>query len=156
MAHFFANGREPRLPSFFNVDGVVGANPATNSPEDVLLVQFFMRFALDKTSYQGISPNDARVIGALRVTGVCDQATVDVIYLSQYYRKQETPSVVADGRISPARAGGEYSKDSKWTIITLNYRVKELTKDVWPRIDKIPGCPPQLTQMVARTLVGTT
>ena len=155
MAHFSFNGRELRLPAFFNVDGVVGAAPAQNLREDVLLVQFFMRFALDKTGYHGISPDDARTVSSLKVSGVCDQATVDVIYLSQYYRKKETPSVVADGRISPARAGGEYSKDSKWTIITLNWRIKELIQDIWPRIDKIPGCPPELTQLVKRTFLGT-
>ena len=57
MAHFCFNGREPRLPAFFNVDGVVGAGPATNSPEDVLLVQFFMRFALDKAGVQNLFPH---------------------------------------------------------------------------------------------------
>jgi hypothetical protein len=114
-----------------------------------------MRFALDKTGYQGLSPDDARKVKSLTVSGVCDQATVDVIYLSQFYRKQETPSVVADGRISPAHGGGEYSKNSKWTIITLNWRIKELTAEFWPRIDKIPGCPAELTQLVKRTFLGT-
>jgi len=154
MAHFCFNGREPRLPAFFNVDDVVGANPARNSSEDVWLVQFFMRFALDKAGVQGLSPAEAIIINSFKVTGTCDKATVDVIHMSQRFRKMQTPSVVADGRISPARAGGEYSKDSKWTIITLNHRVKELSRDVWPRIDKIPGCPPQLSDLITRTFIG--
>jgi hypothetical protein len=27
--------------------------------------------------------------------------------------------------------------------------------DIWPRIDRIPGCPPELRAMVIRTVGGT-
>ena len=41
MAHLLAPQQsKPTLPVFFNVDGVVGAAPAVNNREDVLLVQF--------------------------------------------------------------------------------------------------------------------
>jgi hypothetical protein len=44
MAHLLApQPSHPSMPVFFNVDGVVGAAPAQNEREDVLLVQFILR-----------------------------------------------------------------------------------------------------------------
>ena len=39
-------------------------------------------------------------------------------------------------------------------LIILNNAMQNDHKDIWPRIDKIPGCPPELKEMVIRTVVG--
>jgi hypothetical protein len=41
-----------------------------------------------------------------------------------------------------------------WTIVILNNSMQESFVDIWPRIDKIPGCPAELKQMVMRQVAG--
>jgi hypothetical protein len=43
MVHCLASMVSDLLPAIFNVDGVVGASPAVNSPDDVTLVKAFSR-----------------------------------------------------------------------------------------------------------------
>ncbi len=141
------------LPVFFNVDQVVGAAPATNNREDVLLVQFYLKFC-GQTPTATTPPVLTEAMKKVRVTGSMDPATINAIQTLQSERKRATqnPTKIVDGRVSPAR-GYKYGS-ANWTIAVLNDMVQNRKTDVWPRIDKIPGCPPELTQMVFRTLVG--
>lgn len=140
----------PHLPVFFNVDGVVGAAPAENRREDVLLVQFFFSVIARAVS----EPAAKAVLGAVKVTGVIDPATIAAIKELQTRYKQNSPGAVVDGRVSPARAGYSYG-GGHWAITRLNDNVQNDQFDHWPRIDKIPGCPAELRAMVVRVLVGT-
>ncbi len=153
MAHLMApQPSAPELPVFFNVDGVVGAAPATNSREDVLLVQFLLKIIGD--SPQADSDPAAVAAGKLvKMTGVIDPPTIAAITTSQQSAKKKNPGVVVDGRVSPAKGG--YSYGATWTIVRLNKSAQKRHKVAWPRIDKISGCPEELKAMVVRTLIGT-
>ena len=71
MAHLMApQPSSPGLPVFFNVDGVVGAAPAQNLREDVLLVQFLLSVG----SRVNADPVAKAIHGAVKVTGVIDPA----------------------------------------------------------------------------------
>ena len=151
MANFVApKVPDPELPVFFNVNGVVGAQPAQNLREDVLLVQF----AFQVIGNTAISTSNQDVIAAakqVKVTGFIDQPTINAIMTMQ--RAGRNKNQVADGRVSPAK--GEYSYGGAlWTIVHLNSSMQQRNVDIWPRIDKIPGCPPELKQMVTRTVAG--
>lgn len=152
MAHLMApQPSSPDLPVFFNADGVVGAAPAQNLREDVLLVQFLLKVVGD--SPQATS-DPAAVAACKRVkpTGVIDPTTVAAITAYQLSAKKKDPNVVVDGRVSPAKGG--YSYGALWTITLLNKSCQKRHKGNWPRIDKIPGCPEELKAMVMRTVVG--
>ena len=41
------------------------------------------------------------------------------------------------------------------SIVQLNEFIQGRNVDLWPRIDKVPGCPDELKQMVIRTVAGT-
>lgn len=140
----------PELPVFFNVDGVVGAAPAENRREDVLLVQFFFSVIARTVT----DPTAKAVLGAVKVTGVIDPATVAAIKDIQTRHKQNYPGAIVDGRMSPAKAGYSYG-GGHWAITRLNDNVQNSNQDNWPRIDKIAGCPAELKAMVTRVLVGT-
>jgi hypothetical protein len=142
----------PDLPVFFNVDGVVGAVPAENRREDVLLVQFLLKIIGDSPE----ATSDPAAVAAckqVKPTGVIDPATVAAITASQQSAKKNNPNVVVDGRISPAKGG--YSYGATWTVVRLNKSAQKRHKGNWPRIDKIPGCPDELKATVTRVLVGT-
>lgn len=153
MAHLFVpNPSSLVLPVFFNVDGVVGANPASNKREDVLLVQFAFSVIAKLAMTQ--HPAIREAAKDVRVTGIIDEETIVAIRTMQK-EAQKVPGgekAVVDGRVSRAR-GYDYGT-GLWTIFYLNDLMQNNNVDIWPRIDKIPGCPAELKQMVIRTVAG--
>jgi hypothetical protein len=154
MAHLFiAQPTIVELPVFFNVDGVVGASPAVNNREDVLLVQFaFQMIARHPKSNREEVQAAAQ---AVKITGTVDAATINAIKALQNFAKikQGRAGQIVDGRVSPAK-GYSYGGSVYWTIVYLNDAIQDFHVDIWPRIDKIPGCPPELQAMVFRTVAG--
>lgn len=150
MVHVLAP-RPPneKLPVFFNVDGVVGAAPARNLREDVMLVQFMFKFEADGGQVQ--PPELLVAFKKVQVTGTCDGATIAAIRLSQERFKKRNPTTVADGRVSPAN-GYSYG-GALYTIVHYNNIIQARCRDVWPRIDKLPGCPPDLRAAIFRAVV---
>ena len=138
------------IPLFFNVDAVVGANPASNLREDVLLVQFLMVAQAPKLQRD----LDLKAAFSLvNITGVMDSPTLNAIMVQQRSLEKQGRKGGIDGRVSPAKGysfgGGIYS------IVVLNESVQHFFIDVWPRIDKIPGFPAELKNLVVRTVQGT-
>jgi hypothetical protein len=155
MAHLLAPQKSlPTLPVFFNVDETVGAAPAANKREDVLLVQFaFVVIASNPAPDSSAEFNVAAA--AVKLTGVADPATINAIVATQNEAKRKgLAGTVIDGRVSPAKGGYAYGT-STWTIVHLNESMQGRHIKLWPRIDQIPGCPPELQQMVVRTVQGT-
>ncbi len=151
MAHLMAP--QPSfegLPVFFNVDGVVGAAPAQNNREDVLLVQFFFRVISKKVT----EPAAKLVLSAVKMTGTIDAPTIAAIKDIQTRHKKNNPGAIVDGRMSPAKNGYNYG-GAEWAIVRLNENVQTSNLDNWPRIDKISECPAEVQAMVVRTVVGT-
>lgn len=147
MAHLFVP--QPTmvdLPVFFNVDGVVGAQPAQNNREDVLLVQFAFNvlFKAGRTEFAGVS-----------VTGIIDTPTIQAIRTFQQHFVEKGSHATVDGRVSPAKVGYSYGGGGFWTIVFLNNEIQDRNTSLWPRIDNISGCPVELKAMVKRTVVGT-
>ncbi|MGD9629708.1 MAG: hypothetical protein AB7V18_10720 [Pyrinomonadaceae bacterium] len=156
MAHLLAPQNSlPTLPVFFNVDKVVGNNPAINLREDVLLVQFaFTVIASQPEPSSGAEFNAAAA--AVRATGHIDQATITAIMAAQneVRKKGGGAGTIVDGRVSPATGGYAYGAGT-WTIVHLNESMQGRHINIWPRIDLIPGCPNELKAMVVRTVQGT-
>jgi hypothetical protein len=140
------------LPVFFNVDDVVGAGPAQNRREDVLLVQMALKQIGDSPK-QDADANLVAACKAVQMKGTMDDATTKAIRLVQEQARKDQPSTIVDGRVSPARGAYSYGA-GYWTIVVLNIAIRTRNLNTWPRIDKIAGCPNELQQMVNRTLAG--
>ena len=154
MAHLLAPLQtNPELPVFYNVDDTVGAAPAMNRREDVLLVQFIFKALADKPSDNMTADEIARV-KAVQVTGICDAATIEAIKMVQKKKKLSNASTVVDGRVSSAQGKYTYSGNAAWTIAVLNNLLQDRNVDVWPRLDMIKDCPQELKDMVKRQVVG--
>jgi hypothetical protein len=153
MAYFYApRPGDANLPVFFNVSGSVGAAPAQNGREDVLLVQFaFNQIGLRPLGQT--SPKVLEAAKAVRVTGIIDPETVAAIRALQENYRAKHPGQVVDGRVSPARGGVSYGA-AVWTVCHLNGTFQIRFKDIWPRIDQIPGCPNEIQEMVRREVLG--
>lgn len=155
MAHMVAPlSANPELPVFFNVDGVVGAMPAENRREDVLLVQFIFHLLGQKPS-DGMSAEQIATARAVTMTGIADAPTIAAIRMMQEQTRTVAPAVVVDSRVSPVQGGVyRYAAGTPWTIVTLNNLMQDRNLDTWPRIDMISGCPGELKDMVKRAVVG--
>ena len=154
MAHIVAPQRSnPTLPIFFNVDAVVGAAPAANNREDVLLVQFCFSI-MASTRLPGASEDFYRAASAVQVTGMIDPATINAIKAMQAEVKKRKPNTIVDGRVSPSKGTYGYGGGGGYSIVSLNESVQHRNVDLWPRIDKLPGCPAEIRQMVVRTVQG--
>lgn len=154
MAHIMAPQRSnPTLPIFFNVDEAVGKAPAANKREDVLLVQFCFTI-MASTRLPGTSEAFYQAAKAVKMTGVIDNETINAITAMQLEVKKKHSGTIVDGRVSPSRGTYGYGSGGGGSIVTLNESVQHRNVDVWPRIDKIAGCPPELQQMVVRTVQG--
>ena len=149
MAHLLAP-RPPldELPVFFNVDGAVGAPPAQNQREDVLLVQFCFE-AIGRSPKPTTSAEVVEACRRVKVTGIIDDATISAI---SAFQRSGTHQNVVDGRVSPAN--GYLYGNAAFSIVNLNEALQDRNVDIWPRIDKIPNCPPELRKMVVRTCSG--
>ncbi|MBL8177053.1 MAG: hypothetical protein JNK48_20435 [Bryobacterales bacterium] len=151
MAHLFIpNPYEEQLPVFFNVDAPVGAYPAANNREDVLLVQFAMTVIANNPVHT-THPDFLAAAKQVKTTGFIDQPTINAI--RQMQLKNSMPGAIADGRVSPAKGGASYG-ESTYSIAILMNSLQNRNVDIWPRIDKIPGCPAELAAMVKRTVAG--
>ena len=151
MAHLLApQPSDPELPVFFNVNGVVGAQPAQNNREDVLLVQFYLKLMGDNPLPTS-TPDFLAAAKQVRLTGVIDQATIQAI---RAFQSGRGPGQVVDGRVSPAKGGGYSYGSGLFTIAQMNESVQHRNIDVWPRIDRISSCPQELADMVKRTVIG--
>lgn len=154
MAHFMSpQPAAEGLPTFFNVDKVVGAAPAANQREDVLLVQYAFKMIADAP----MATTDPALLAAaklVQVTGNIDVKTITAIQQFQLSRKKKNPAQVVDGRVSPAQGGYTYGQ-AAWIITYLNDAMQERAMDHWPRIDKLASCPSELKLMVKRTVVGS-
>lgn len=139
------------LPIFFNVQGVVGAAPAQNMMEDVALVQFAFE-TMGKNPVATSKPEFIAACKKVKVTGMIDQETIDAIRIFQ--AKQSTDAAIVDGRVSPAKSGYFYGPGGMYAIVAINDALQNRFKDLWPRIDKLPGCPAVLVEMVERTVGG--
>src|SRR5262245_31674194 len=153
MAHLVVPQTQlPDLPIFFNVDGIVGPPPARNNREDVFLVQFAFKVISD--SPKAVSPMMLAAAKAVRPTGTIDPATISAIRIIQEQLRKANPGMVVDGLVSPVKHNAYFYKgDIAWTIVHLNNAMQDRTLETWPRLDKIPGCPAELTQMVQRVVV---
>lgn len=141
------------MPVFFNVDGVVGAQPAQNIREDVLLVQFAFK-VMAGSPIATTNPELLAAARAVTVDGICGPVTINAIRANQESYRRENPGKVVDGRVSPTRGGYSYGGGAAWTIVRLNRSIQFRNIQIWPRIDNIMGCPPELKAMVKRQVVG--
>ena len=152
MHMFVPKPAAPDLPMFFNVDQSVGHLGANARQEDILLVQFMIRKIAEVSPAAPTPEGQQRKLRALLVplSGVCDEATIDGIRAWQEANQKNNPGTVVDGLVNPAR-GYSYGPGF-WTIVKLNASMRFYFRNVWPRLQDLPGCPPALAQRVYQIL----
>lgn len=133
------------IPVFYNVDASVGRNGANSSFDDIMLVQFFLRLV-----GRGTNPGSKLAsLAGVPVTGSINPQTITGIETLQAASRVPT-----DGRVSVAN--GYRHGAGFFTIVTLNFNVKERFKAQWPNVEEMPDCPRHLNLACRHALVGST
>lgn len=147
MVHILApQPPHPHLPIFFNVDAAIGQNAPAGAPGDIMLVQYFLKLIGDNPG--GLGATHTATFKKVVPTGKMDQATIDGIKAAQ-----TSAAIAPDGRVSKAIA---YKYGAHWfTIVDLNFSIRNRFLSTWPNVDKLSGCPPALGLVVRRALAGS-
>jgi hypothetical protein len=66
---------------------------------------------------------------------------------------QAANRATVDGRVSVAQ-GYKYGAHF-YTIVGLNFNIKERFKSQWPNVEEMPGCPALLNMACRRALCGS-
>lgn len=147
--------RQDKLPVIFNVDGVVGAAPAANLANDVILVKAFLRKIGDNPS-PGLDAATIKALKAVQVNSNADAALITAIKAYQKSHQKNNPATIVDGRVSPAKEGYLYSANTSWTIVQLNFNMKFKTRfgAVWPCVHLASSCHASLKPIIQDAIFG--
>jgi hypothetical protein len=157
MVHVLvAKPDEERLPVIFNVDAVVGATPAANNPDDVVLVKAFLKMMADVPLDTGSELVTA--CQAIVVNGSSDSALVTAIraFQNEVKRRTGNATVIVDGRVSPAKESYRYAAGTPWSIVQLNVQMKAVARfgPVWPCVHLASNCPAALAPVAKKAIFG--
>jgi hypothetical protein len=144
------------IPVIFNVEGAVGASPALNKPEDVVLVKAFLR-KLGDTPGPRLDAATIAACKAVQVSSTPDPTLITAIKAFQTNLKKKDPNIVVDGRVSPAKEGYSYHAGTPWSIVQLNYDMKaeERFGAVWPCVHLASNCHPLLQGVAKKAIYGS-
>lgn len=147
-----SSNSDPVIPVIWNVDAPVGKGGANNSG-DVYLVQYLMY----KIGLANKIPGQAAlcaVLKKIRITGSCDQPTIDGIEAYQLAARSKNPGNVVDRKISRATSSYNYGSGS-FLICQINYDYKCANWNHWPCLELDQPPPPDAVRsMVFKSLYG--
>ncbi len=147
---------QPTVPVIYNVEGPVGAAPATNHPDDVVLVKSFLKMLSDAPTPR-IDPPLQAACKAIVISTNPDAALIAAIKAFQTNLKKKDPNIIVDGRVSPAKENYSYtSKGTPWSIVQLNFDMKapERFGPVWPCVHLAKNCHPMLLPIAKKAIFG--
>jgi hypothetical protein len=135
---------------------VVGALPASNSPDDVVLVKAFLKKIGDVPL--DFSPEVAAACKAITVNTTSDATLVAAIkaFQNDVKTKKGNSAVVVDGRVSPANASYRYAPNVPWIIVQLNLMMKSPSRvgPVWPCVHLDSTCDASLASVAKNAIFG--
>lgn len=151
MVHVLAPQPSDRvyLPVFLNIDGAVGESAPNANPQDIAFVQYILRTIGNRPRGTAIAVGE--VLRQVHPTGAMDPQTIAAIRALQSTR---APGVARDGKVSSAR-GYTYDGVHTFMIVELNDAMRNRYPDLYPRLDRVPDCPPHVATAIRDAVIGT-
>lgn len=132
----------------WNVDCSVGRSGQNNVRADVLYIQWYYRLAL----VQPETPMDRKALyGAVQLTGSCSGTDSDPLVQAIFAHQRAINHPQPDGRVSVATGSGKIG-GAAFFVLRLGARIANMYPEVWPRLDKISGCPPEVAEAVRKAI----
>ncbi len=140
-----------KIVTFYNVDAAVGQG-ASNQPDDVALVRFFLRRIGDAPD------NVVPSLAALAISTVPGPDLNAAIVDFQKELKRRGASTAVDGKVNPAKSIGHGVTSAitgtQYTIAHLNGTYRRRFLQFHDDITKDPKCPSVLAAKLAVPLTG--
>ncbi len=141
----------PAFGSFhfqWNLDSSVGKGGQNSLPCDISYIQWYYTLA----AVHPLTPEDRKAIyRQVHVTGACLGTDADPLVKAIIAHQQALNHPVIDGKISVAHDSGKIGSTALF-ILRLGARLANMYPELWPRLDKIPHCPPLVAIEVRKTV----
>ena len=126
----------------WNIDTSVGKGGANSSRCDVSYIQWYYTLA----AAHPLTPEERKAVYRnVKVTGTCRGDDSDPLVAAIFTHQKHLKHPVIDGRISVAHGTGKVGENA-FFVYRLGARLADMYPNVWPRLDLIPGCPPDVAQ----------
>jgi hypothetical protein len=134
---------------FWNLDGAVGEHGA-NKIDDVQLIQFYYQLYPRLTRGAPEPAVLAQVKAAAgTMDGRCSGRPDDPLCQAIRAHQQRNRLPIVDGRVSVSQKDATFGpREQNFFMIIMMMTAISATFDIYPRLDKIPGCPPLVRQKV--------
>ena len=139
---------------FWNLDQSVGKSASNGDPTDVSLAQWF--YTQLAAHPAGVPPDHMPIYRAVQVSGGCtgrdDDPLVAAILTTQKVSNAGKPTYTVDGHISVVHGGVFYAPTTPFLILQMSTTLAGWHPNVYPRLDLIPGCPPNVANAVRKAI----
>jgi hypothetical protein len=126
----------------WNVDCSVGKGGQNNLRADVLYIQWYYRLAAEQFE---TPPERKAVYQEVKLTGSCTGFDDDPLVRAITIHQRSIGHPQVDGRVSVARGSGKV-EGTAFFVLRIGARIARMFPEQWPRLDKIPGCPPEVAE----------
>jgi len=138
-------------PKFmWNLDCSVGKGGANSISADVSFLQWYYTLA---ASFHLTTPENQAIYRKVKITGGCTGNDSDPLVAAIIAQQRSLNHPIIDGKASVVTGTGKLS-DKAFFLIRLEARFAVMYPDLWPRLDRIQGCPGSVLE-VARGTVPT-
>ncbi len=129
-------------------DFSVGLGGMNSNAADVCYQQWYYTIAASNSE---VPPDRKAIYTAVKITGQCTGKEDDPLCRAILAQQKAINHPILDGKVSPptGNSGDIRVGDSKALFaVRQAARFAYMFQDVWPRLDKIPGCPSSVMEVV--------
>lgn len=128
----------------WNLDCSVGKGGQNSLAPDVSYIQWYYTLAAEHP----LTPQDRKAVYAkVSITGTCRGTDDDPLVRAITVHQTALSHPMIDGRISVATGDGKVGPRA-FFILRLGARLADMYPNIWPRLDRIPRCPPLVAEAV--------
>jgi hypothetical protein len=136
-------------PKFmWNLDNSVGKGGANTNAADVSFIQWYYTAAAD---FHLTEAANKEIYRRVKITGRCTGLDSDPLVAAIFAQQRAMMHPHVDGRVSVVSGTGKIGANA-FFLLRLEARFAIMFPNAWPRLDLIPGCPPEVA-MISKSAI---
>lgn len=132
----------------WTIDASVGKRAANSVPADVAYIQWYYQLA---STFRETPPERQAIYRKVQVTGHCTGQDSDPLVQAIIAHQQGLNHPVVDGKVSVLSGSAGDQRligGNAFMVLRIGARIAYMFPDLWPRLDKMPGCPKVVADVV--------
>ena len=139
----------PAVNIQWNLNASVGKGAQNSNSADVSYLQWYYTLA---AKFPETPADRAAIYSLVTITGRCTGKDDDPLVKAIFAQQRGLQHPVIDGKASVAPSGGRINDATAYFILRLGARFASKFPRQWPRLDLIPGCPPEVARLSVDTV----